>query len=156
MTLGEKELELTVTMATLSHNHIPQAVNKAPPASSSVRRLFASVHQTPRMSDTQGQQQGGGQSGCPGRAEKPALTPLTPSSGRPESLIRCETAKGGRLCDGVTGEEAQQTDHPSGRERESDINMWKNPSLDGSSFRSVAGEQEGRKARKSISNQPPN
>lgn len=31
----------------------------------------------------------------------------------------------GRVCDGLTGEEAQQTDHLSGRERETDTIVWK-------------------------------
>lgn len=56
MTLGEKEFDLPVTTAMLSHNHIRRAFNKAARLRVST---VASVHQEPRLSDTQGQQHGG-------------------------------------------------------------------------------------------------
>lgn len=80
---------------------------------------------------------------------------LTPTAGDPNLQSDVERRRAGVRGGNRWGSSTNRSSFWQKKRSRHDY-VEKSSSLDPSSFRSVAGEQEGRKARKSISNQPPN
>lgn len=80
---------------------------------------------------------------------------LTPTAGDPNLQSDVERRRAGVRGGNRWGSSTNRSSFWQKKRSRHDY-VEKSSSLDPSSFRSMAGEQEGRKARKSISNQPPN